>query len=363
MPSLWAWQNRHYYSEAPLTANSYWILFYSDIGFCVHFPCCLAVTLHCQRIARTEPLLFDVARLKTQEKNSKNWRAIGWLSARYEMVQKKKSFHSKMRNFTKPDMRMTSMLLSVLPETLCSQQSTRPVVREPNLAEFLRDDWSFPDGFIREKTFKHWTTVAILLIWDTLNLMLDSDLQSEWDRWGDAFQALHKGACQKWAVFQFKRLFLTWFFYLFFYLRDSSNSFVTCLAERQTFRTINRTDLSRSTRNHSEQVWSHPAPFTKAPCAFWDLGSFKTLLITYKALSAVTLLYVSDLLSPRGPARVQRSSGMQPFICFRLQTERTEEDGAFEMRASRLRNTRPGEVEQAERSQGVSEITNEKVQL
>lgn len=204
---IWAWQNRHYHSEAPLTANSYWILFYRDIGFCVHFPCCLAVMLHCQRIARTEPLLIDVARLKTQEKNSKNWRAIGWLSARYEMVQKKKSFHSKMRNFTKPDMRMTSMLLSVLPETLCSQLSARPVVREPNLVEFLRDGgWSFPDGFIREKTFKHWTTVAILLIRDTLNLMLDSDLQSEWDRWGDAFQALHKGACQKWAVFQFKRL-------------------------------------------------------------------------------------------------------------------------------------------------------------
>lgn len=65
---IWAWQNRHYHSEAPLTANSYWIWFYSDIGFCVHFPCCLAVMLHCQRIARTEPLLIDVARLKTQEK-------------------------------------------------------------------------------------------------------------------------------------------------------------------------------------------------------------------------------------------------------------------------------------------------------
>lgn len=87
---IWPWQNRHYHSEAPLTANSYWILFYSDIGVCVHFPCCLAVMLHCQRIARTKPLLIDVARLKTQEKNSKNWRAIGWLFARYEMVQKRK---------------------------------------------------------------------------------------------------------------------------------------------------------------------------------------------------------------------------------------------------------------------------------
>lgn len=153
--------------------------------------------------------------VETQEKNSNNWRAIGWLLARYEMVQKRKVSIPRWETSQSPTWEwLQCYLLSVLPETLCSQQSARPVVQEPNLAEFLRDGWSFPDGFIREKTFKHWTTVAILLIWDTLNLMLDSDLQSEWDRWGDAFQALHKGACQKWSVFQFKRLFLTWFFFI-----------------------------------------------------------------------------------------------------------------------------------------------------
>lgn len=72
---IWAWQNRHYHSEAPLTANSYWILFYSDIGFCVHFPCCLAVMLHCQRIARTEPLLIDVAREELEELTS-HWMVV-----------------------------------------------------------------------------------------------------------------------------------------------------------------------------------------------------------------------------------------------------------------------------------------------
>lgn len=110
------------------------------------------------------------------------------------------------------------------------------------------------------------------------------------------------------------KTFLTWF-----YLHSSSNSFVTCLAERQTFKTTNHTpDLKLQ--------WA--GLITSGPLYKGSLcilgSSFKTLLITYKALNAVTLLYVSDLLSPCGPARVERSSGKQPFICFRLETERTE---------------------------------------